>query len=164
MRTCVTSKIQTLSHRTQLKLRFTAMNLQVIDVDFLHQIWLQTSVYITQRVTATPTLIGTWCYEYYYNLNFTWTTNIHLASFYEWPRYKARVYAIFMSWMQHTRPNKSQYWEVQMLLSIFVKYTWLPGTSTLCDHASLCHALLQLTWGARLHTIKMGRSFSQQKD
>lgn len=78
MRTCVTSKIQTLS---QIKLRFTAMNLQAIDVDFLHQIWLQTSAYMTQRITATPTLIGMWCYEFHYYLNFTWTTHINVASF-----------------------------------------------------------------------------------
>ena len=39
---------------------------------------LLTSTLITQRVLATPTLIGTWFYEYHLCLNFTWTTHIHI--------------------------------------------------------------------------------------
>ena len=41
---------------------------------------LQTStcIYITQRVLATPTLIGPWFYEYHYCLTFTRTTHIYI--------------------------------------------------------------------------------------
>ena len=59
------SKIQTLCHMTQvlLKLRFKRKNSQVIKVGFLHLQMcrlgiLLTSIYITQQVLATPTLIG----------------------------------------------------------------------------------------------------------
>ena len=61
------SKIQTLRHMTQvlLKLRFTAMErlsgyLKLVFFTYKCASILLTSIYITQRVLATPTLIGTW--------------------------------------------------------------------------------------------------------
>ena len=59
------SKIQTLCHMTQvvLKLRFTAMErlrlLKLVFFTYKGTGILLTSVYITQQVLATPTLIGT---------------------------------------------------------------------------------------------------------
>ena len=57
------SKIQTLCHMTQvlLKLRFTAMKRLFKLFFFIYKGAgiLLTSIYITQRVLATPTLIGT---------------------------------------------------------------------------------------------------------
>ena len=60
------SKIQTLRHMTQvlLKLRFTAMErlrlLKLVFFTYKCTGILLSSIYITQRVLATPTLIGTW--------------------------------------------------------------------------------------------------------